>query len=107
MCHDNNALVNAMAKAEYKQLSDGTYYGEIAECPGVWANEKTLEKCRKVLQEVLEEWLIKDFEDSLEEEEITPEEQAAIEEGIADIKAGRCSKASDVWKELGLSEDDD
>lgn len=107
MCNNDNPVKKIMAKAEYKQLEDGTYYGEIAEYPGVWANEKTLEECRKVLQEVLEEWLIRDFEDSLEEEEITPEEQAAIEEGIADIKAGRGIKATDVWKELGLSEDDD
>lgn len=96
-----------MEKAKYKILDDGTYYGEIEECPGVWANGKTLEECWQVLQEVLEEWLaIKDFEDSLQEEEITPEDQAAIEEGIADIKAGRCIKAEDVWKELGLSDDD-
>jgi len=78
MCHDDNSVEKAMKKAKYKQLSDGTYYGEIAECPGAWANEKTLEECRKVLQEVLEEWLIKDFEDSLEEEEINPEEKAAM-----------------------------
>ncbi len=26
--------------------------------PGVWANENSLEECREVLQEVLEEWLI-------------------------------------------------
>ncbi|WP_353733695.1 hypothetical protein [Syntrophothermus sp.] len=27
-------------------------------CPGVWAKETSLEKCREVLQEVLEEWLV-------------------------------------------------
>lgn len=48
----------AMREAKYKILEDGTFYGEIPPCPGVWANEKTLEKCREVLQEVLEEWLI-------------------------------------------------
>lgn len=26
--------------------------------PGVWANEATLDCCRQVLQEVLEEWLL-------------------------------------------------
>jgi hypothetical protein len=25
---------------------------------GVWANESTLDACREVLQEVLEEWLV-------------------------------------------------
>jgi hypothetical protein len=27
-------------------------------CEGVWANEHTLEECREVLQEGLEEWLL-------------------------------------------------
>lgn len=48
----------AMAEARYKALDDGTFFGEIPPCPGVWANESTLERCREVLQEVLEEWLI-------------------------------------------------
>jgi len=48
----------AMHEAKYKMLEDGTFFGEIPSCPGVWANEKTLEACRDVLREVLEEWLI-------------------------------------------------
>jgi len=48
----------AMHEARYKMLEDGTFFGEIPTCPGVWANEKTLELCRDVLREVLEEWLI-------------------------------------------------
>ena len=47
----------AMHEARYKMLDDGTFFGEIPSCPGVWANEKTLEVCRDVLREVLEEWL--------------------------------------------------
>ncbi len=47
----------AMHEARYKMLEDGTFFGEIPSCPGVWANEKTLEVCRDVLREVLEEWL--------------------------------------------------
>jgi len=47
-----------MHEATYKMLEDGTFFGEIPSCPGVWANEKTLEMCRNVLREVLEEWLI-------------------------------------------------
>ena len=53
-----NYVANAMCEATYKILDDGTYYGEITQCTGVWANEQTLEECRQVLQEVLEEWLI-------------------------------------------------
>lgn len=48
----------AMHEAKYKILGDGTFWGEIPACPGVWANEDTLEKCREVLREVLEEWII-------------------------------------------------
>ena len=53
-----NYVAGAMGNASYKMLEDNSYYGEIKECPGVWANEGTLEECRRVLQEVLEEWLL-------------------------------------------------
>jgi len=48
----------AMREAKYKILEDGSIFGEIPSCKGVWANEHTLEECREVLQEVLEEWLL-------------------------------------------------
>ncbi len=49
----------AMKRAKYEILSDdGTYYGEIPGFQGVWANAKTLEKCRQELQEVLEDWIV-------------------------------------------------
>lgn len=44
--------------AKYKILDDGSYFGEVPGLQGVWASEKTLEKCRETLREVLEEWLI-------------------------------------------------
>lgn len=44
--------------AKYKLLEDKTYFGEIPSSRGVWANAKTLEKCREELKEVLEGWLI-------------------------------------------------
>ncbi len=47
-----------LAKAKYKMLDDGSYFGEIPCFKGVWANDKNLEKCRTELEEVLEEWLI-------------------------------------------------
>ena len=47
-----------MEQAKYKLLADGTYFGEIPGLRGVWANAKTLEKCRKELPEVLEDWLL-------------------------------------------------
>ena len=47
-----------LAQARYKILDDGSYFGEIPGLQGVWASEKSLEKCRETLREVLEEWLI-------------------------------------------------
>jgi len=49
----------ALGHAKYEILADdGTYYGEIPECKGVYANAATLEECRRELQEVLEEWIL-------------------------------------------------
>jgi predicted RNase H-like HicB family nuclease len=48
----------AMRKAKYELFEDGTFYGEIPGLQGVYANEPTLERCREVLQEVLEEWIV-------------------------------------------------
>jgi predicted RNase H-like HicB family nuclease len=48
-----------MKHAHYEILpDDGSYYGEIPECQGVYANAPTLEKCRSELAEVLEDWLL-------------------------------------------------
>lgn len=64
------AYINeAMSRATYKILEDGTYFGEIPALSGVWANESTLEECRRVLQEVLEELLLLKLRDN---EEIPP-----------------------------------
>lgn len=49
----------AMKRAKYEILEDDkTFYGEIPELLGVWANADTLEACRDELQEALEEWLL-------------------------------------------------
>ncbi len=47
-----------MRRARFKTLADGTCFGQIPGVAGVWANESTLDRCKEVLQEVLEEWLI-------------------------------------------------
>lgn len=52
-----------LAQARYKILEDGTYFGKIPGLQGIWASEKTLEKCRETLREVLEEWLILKLQD--------------------------------------------
>lgn len=52
-------IQKAMEHARYEILSDdGSFYGEIPECQGVYANARTLEKCRNELEEVLEEWIL-------------------------------------------------
>lgn len=49
----------AMEHAHYEILpDDGTFYGEIPECAGVYANAATLEQCRDELLEILQEWLV-------------------------------------------------
>lgn len=49
----------AMRHAHYEILpEEGGYYGEIPQCPGVYATADTLEECRNELEEVLEEWIL-------------------------------------------------
>lgn len=48
----------AIEKAEYKRLEDNSWFAEIPDFPGVWANGVTVEACRQELLEVLEEWLL-------------------------------------------------
>lgn len=49
----------AMRLARYEMLSDDkSFYGEIPEFQGVYANAETLEECREELAEVLEGWIV-------------------------------------------------
>jgi len=49
----------ALRHGKYEILSDdSSYYGEIPECKGVYANADTLEDCREQMREVLEEWVL-------------------------------------------------
>jgi predicted RNase H-like HicB family nuclease len=52
-------IKGALGRARYEILEDdGSYYGEIPDFQGVFANAETLEKCREELEEVLEEWVL-------------------------------------------------
>lgn len=52
-------LEAAMRHAHYELLGSGpSFYAEIPECNGVYANADTLEACREELSEVLEEWIL-------------------------------------------------
>jgi predicted RNase H-like HicB family nuclease len=49
----------ALRHARYEILpDDGSYYGAIPECNGVYANAETLEECREQLREVLDGWVL-------------------------------------------------
>ena len=49
----------ALRHARYEILADeGSYYGTIPECNGVYANAETLEDCREQLREVLDGWIL-------------------------------------------------
>ena len=50
-------LREAMRRAKYKIMEDGTYYGWIEELTGVWASAGSLEECREELESVVEDWL--------------------------------------------------
>lgn len=52
----------AMQRACYEMLEDDSYYGEIPGFEGVYANARTLESTRDLLQEVLEGWLLLSFD---------------------------------------------
>ena len=52
-------IQSALRQAKYEILDhDGSFYGEIPACNGVYANAATLEECREQLEEVLEEWIL-------------------------------------------------
>lgn len=54
----------AMSRARYRILEDGSYFGEVPGLGGVWANGRSLERCRAELQEVAEEWLLLKLRDN-------------------------------------------
>ena len=52
-------IESAMRQAHYELINDDEpYYGEIPELKGVWASGKTLEECRRNLQETVEGWIL-------------------------------------------------
>lgn len=59
-----NYIEAAIKKAEYKRLEDDSWFGEIVDFPGIWANASSVEECRSELIEVLEEWLLLKIRDN-------------------------------------------
>lgn len=62
LCYSHKMLstyiAKQLARAKYKLLEEGGYFGEIPGIRGVWANADSLDECRAELQEVLEDWLV-------------------------------------------------
>lgn len=51
-------LDKAMEQAVYEIIpEDGSYWGEIPGCQGVWARHPSLEGCRRELREALSDWI--------------------------------------------------
>jgi predicted RNase H-like HicB family nuclease len=48
----------AMKCAHYEIMEDGRYWGEIRGFRGVWADGDSLEECREILREALEDWIL-------------------------------------------------
>ena len=48
----------ALRRARYEKLEDGTYYAEVPRLRGVLATAPTLEGCRNELAETIEEWVL-------------------------------------------------
>lgn len=48
----------ALRRANYEKLEDGTFYADVTGLQGVLATGQTLEKCRAQLAEVVEEWIL-------------------------------------------------
>ena len=49
-----------MLQSKYEILDDdGSLYGEIAICNGVFSNASSLDECREQLEEVLEEGILR------------------------------------------------
>jgi predicted RNase H-like HicB family nuclease len=48
----------AMARAAYDKLDDGSFAGRIPDCKGVVAFGTTLRECEEALRSTLEDWIL-------------------------------------------------
>jgi len=51
-------IEEALARAEYDKLDDGSFSGRIQGCKGVIAFGKTLRECENELRSTLEDWVL-------------------------------------------------
>jgi len=58
-------LTAALERATYEKIDDEEpFYGEIPGIQGVWATGKTLEECRRMLIQALEDWIFFSISDA-------------------------------------------
>lgn len=67
---------------------------------------KLMEILKVAKNHSLDEIIYKAWEATLEEEELSPEEKEQLTQTEAEVNAGYYYKAEDVWRELGISNDD-
>jgi len=51
-------MEQAMARAVYDKLEDGSFAGRIPDCKGVVAFGSTLRECEEELRSILEDWIL-------------------------------------------------
>jgi predicted RNase H-like HicB family nuclease len=51
-------VAEALARAAYEKLEDGSYAGPIPSCPGVVAFATSLRECENELRSTLENWIL-------------------------------------------------
>ncbi len=51
-------LEAAMQGAQYEQLADGSWWGNIPGFSGLWSDGESQESCRDELRDALEDWVL-------------------------------------------------
>ena len=51
-------IEQALSRAEYDKLEDGTFCGRVPNCKGVVAFGQTLQACEDELRSTLEDWIL-------------------------------------------------
>jgi predicted RNase H-like HicB family nuclease len=51
-------LSAAMHRAQYEEMEDGDFWGEIPGFDGLWGSASSLNECREALFSALEDWIL-------------------------------------------------
>lgn len=93
-------ILTAMQQARCKYVAeDDTWYAEIPQLPGVWAEGSTRDESLKRLQEVLEEWIVIRLAQRLPLPRLDEEEDPGEEEGEEEEAE---EEEEELWEDLPL-----